>query len=89
MTSTVSQEPMLLKKAPAMMKYRSEWRIASAIYFAIAGSLLISGLSLAAPSQWFVFLAWSFAAQRRRLGLAASRRRRDKCRGRLRPHFPV
>jgi hypothetical protein len=62
LTSKVSQEPMPLKKASAMMKYRSEWRIASAIYFAIAGSLLISGLSLAAPSQWFVFLAWSFAA---------------------------
>ena len=62
MTSTVSQEPMPLKKAPAMMKYRSEWRIASAIYFTIAGSLLISGLSQAAPSQWFVFLAWLFAA---------------------------
>jgi hypothetical protein len=45
-----------------MMKYRSEWRIASAIYFTVAGSLLISGLSLAAPSRWFVFLAWSFAA---------------------------
>jgi hypothetical protein len=49
-------------KNAAMMKYRSEWRIASAIYFAVAGSLLISGLSLAAPSRWFVFLAWSFAA---------------------------
>src|ERR1700730_18336362 len=49
-------------KNAAMMKYRSEWRIASPIYFAVADSLLISGLSLAAPSRWFVFLAWSFAA---------------------------
>src|SRR3984893_10261521 len=49
-------------KNAAMMKYRSEWRMASAIYFAVAGSLLISGLSLAAPSRWFVFLAWAFAA---------------------------
>jgi hypothetical protein len=49
-------------KNAAMMKYRSEWRIASAIYFGVAGSLLISGLSLAAPSRWFVFLAWLFAA---------------------------
>jgi len=45
-----------------MMKYRAEWRMASAIYFGVAGSLLISGLSVAAPSRWFVFLAWSFAA---------------------------
>ena len=49
-------------KNAAMLKYRSEWRMASAIYFAVAGSLLISGLSLAAPSRWFVFLAWLFAA---------------------------
>jgi hypothetical protein len=43
------------------MKYQAEWRIASAIYFAVAGSVLISSLSLAAPSGWYVLFAWLFA----------------------------
>jgi hypothetical protein len=43
------------------MKYQAEWRIASAIYFTVAGSILISSLSLGAPSQWYVLYAWLFA----------------------------
>jgi hypothetical protein len=43
------------------MKYQAEWRIASAIYFIVAGSILISSLSLGAPSAWYVLYAWLFA----------------------------
>ena len=43
------------------MKYQAEWRIAAAIYFTVAGSILISSLSLGAPSQWYVLYAWLFA----------------------------
>ena len=42
------------------MKYPTEWRIASAIYFTLAGSVLLSGLSLTAPSAWYVVSAWLF-----------------------------
>jgi hypothetical protein len=40
--------------------YQAEWRIASTIYFIVAGSILISGLSLAAPSVWYLVCAWLF-----------------------------
>ncbi len=42
------------------MKYQTEWRILSAAYFTIAGSNLISGLSLGAPSLWYPVCAWLF-----------------------------
>ena len=44
------------------MTYPTEWRIASATYFTVAGSILISGLSLTAPSVWYVVSAWLFLA---------------------------
>ena len=42
------------------MKYPTEWRIASALFFTAAGSILISSLSLAAPSVWYLVCAWLF-----------------------------
>jgi hypothetical protein len=42
------------------MRYQTEWRIASATYFTVAGSILISGLSLSAPSAWYVVCSWLF-----------------------------
>jgi hypothetical protein len=42
------------------MKYPTEWRIASAAYFTVAGAVLISGMSLTAPSAWYVVSAWLF-----------------------------
>lgn len=42
------------------MRYQTEWRIVSAAYFTVAGSILISGLSLPARSIWYVVCAWLF-----------------------------
>lgn len=42
------------------MKYQTEWRIASAAFFAMAGSTLIYGLSWSTPSVWFLVCAWLF-----------------------------
>jgi hypothetical protein len=44
------------------MKYQTEWRIASAAYFTIAGSILVSGLSLGASSALYPVAAWLFFA---------------------------
>ena len=42
------------------MRFQTEWRIASAAYFTVAGSVLISGLSLPARSVWYLVSAWLF-----------------------------
>jgi hypothetical protein len=61
--SRVSRSPTVLHRyqGPVRpMRYQTEWRIASASYFTVAGSILISGLSLPDRGVWYLVSAWLF-----------------------------